>query len=312
VVQIDPIQARTISAEAAGHIAGATPITIPDPPGLTPQVADAINAQLESVNRPFLDGLRRNLRLRVQDRVVDGVPVVRIRPRKIHRSRRDVAGIWVHGGGFALLDARDYLAYRMAHDLGIVVYSVDYRRSPRAQFPVALDQTARVHRAVLRRYSAAVAAGSSAGANLLISGVLRARRRGGPLPRAVGLLEPAVDLRAVGDSYVANDGRDPLVTRQAITGLVAAYLGSTPAVLPEASPLLADFTAGFVPTIITSGTRDLLLSDAVRLHRTLLDAGVPADLRVFEGMGHAFAAVPGIPEGERAMAEVFGFLARHL
>jgi monoterpene epsilon-lactone hydrolase len=93
---------------------------------------------------------------------------------------------------------------------------------------------------------------------------------------------------------------------------VAAYLGSTPAVLPEASPLLADFTAGFVPTIITSGTRDLLLSDAVRLHRTLLDAGVPADLRVFEGMGHAFTGVPGIPEGEQAMAEVFGFLARHL
>jgi monoterpene epsilon-lactone hydrolase len=248
----------------------------------------------------------------VQDRVVDGVPVVRIRPRKIRRSRLDVAGIWVHGGGFALLDTRDHLAYRMAHDLGIVVYSVDYRRSPRAQFPVALDQTARVHRAVLRRYSAVVAVGSSAGANLLTSGVLRARRRGSPLPRAVGLLEPAVDLRAVGDSYVANDGRDPLVTRQAITELVAAYLGSTPAVLAEASPLLADFTAGFVPTIITSGTRDLLLSDAVRLHRALLDAGVRADLRVFEGMGHAFASVPGIPEGEQAVAEVFGFLARHL
>jgi monoterpene epsilon-lactone hydrolase len=71
-------------------------------------------------------------------------------------------------------------------------------------------------------------------------------------------------------------------------------------------------SCGFVPTIITSGTRDLLQSDAVRLHRVLLDAGVPADLRVFEGMWHAFTGVPGIPEGERAMAEVFGFLDRHL
>jgi hypothetical protein len=29
-------------------------------------------------------------------------------------------------------------------------------------------------------------------------------------------------------------------------------------------------------------------------------------------MWHAFTAVPGIPEGEQAMAEVFGFLDRHL
>jgi monoterpene epsilon-lactone hydrolase len=311
MVQISPIQAQTISAEAAAYIANTNPIAIPGP-ALTQQVADAINARLDAINGPLLDGLRRNLRLRVQDRVVDGVPVVRIRPRTIRRSRRDVAGIWLHGGGFALQTARDYLAYRMAHDLGIVVYSVDYRRSPRAQFPVALDQASRVHRAVLHRYPGVVAAGSSAGANLLVSSVLRARRRGGPPPRAVGLLEPAVDLRVIGDSYVADDGRDPLASRDTIAKLVAAYLGATPAVLPEASPLLADFAAGFVPTIITSGTRDLLLSDAVRLHRALLAADARADLRVFEGMWHAFTAVPGIPEGEQAMAEVFGFLDRHL
>jgi monoterpene epsilon-lactone hydrolase len=311
MMPIDPIQARTLSAEAAAFIANGSPVAIPGPV-LTQQVADAINAQLDAINTPLLAGLARNLRLRVHDRTVDGVRVVRIRPRRIRRSRRDTAGVWVHGGGFALLTARDYVAYRMAHDLGITVYSVDYRRSPRAQFPVALDQTARVLRAILRRYGEVVAAGSSAGANLLVTGVLRAQRRGGPLPRAVGLLEPAADLRAIGDSYVANDGRDPLVTRDAIGKLVAAYLGATPAVLPDASPLLADFSTGFVPTIITSGTRDLLQSDAVRLHRALLDAGATADLRVFEGMWHAFTDVPGIPEGEQAMAEVFGFLDRHL
>ncbi|MCO1657136.1 alpha/beta hydrolase [Pseudonocardia humida] len=311
MVQIDPVQAQTISAEAAAHIAANSPIAIPDPQ-LTQQFADQLNAQLDALNGPFLSALRRNLRLSVRGRAIDGVPVVRIRPRKIRRSRRDVAGIFVHGGGFALLNARDYVAYRMAHALGIVVYSVDYRRSPRAQFPVALDQTARVHRAILRRYDGVVAAGSSAGANLLVSSVLRARRRGGLLPRAAALLEPAVDLRAIGDSYVANDGRDPLASRDTILKFSSAYLGATPAVAPEASPLLADFGPGFVPTIITSGTRDLLQSDAARLHRALLRADVPADLRVWEGMWHAFAGVPGLPEGEQAMAEVFGFLDRHL
>ena len=33
-------------------------------------------------------------------------------------------------------------------------------------------------------------------------------------------------------------------------------------------------------------TRDVLLSDTVRMHTALLAAGVPAELRVFEAAGH--------------------------
>jgi epsilon-lactone hydrolase len=110
---------------------------------------------------------------------------------------------------------------------------------------------------------------------------------------------------------VANDGRDPLLSRDTRAKMSAAYLGATPAALPEASPLLADVHPGLAPTIITSGTRDLLQSDAVRLHRRLRDSGVPVRLRVWEGMWHAFESVPGLPEAEQNLAEVFTFLARH-
>jgi monoterpene epsilon-lactone hydrolase len=311
VVQVDPQQAQTISATAVDHLRANNPLAVPGPV-LTQQFADAVNAQLDALNRPFLDQLSQDLRLRVRTRRVAGVRVVVITPRRVRRRRRDVAGLYLHGGGFALLRARDYTAYRMAHDLGIVVHSVDYRRSPRARFPVALDQTTRVHRVLARRYRAVVAAGSSAGANLLVSAVQRGRTRGIRRPRAVGLLSPAADLRVVGDSAVANDGRDPLVSRDTLVTLSAAYLGATPATLPEVSPVLAEFHAGFPPTIITTGTRDLLLSDALRLHRRLRDSGVPARLRVREGMWHAFEGVPGLPEGEQNLAEVFTFLDRRL
>jgi acetyl esterase/lipase len=70
----------------------------------------------------------------------------------------------------------------------------------------------------------------------------------------------------MGDSYVANGGRDPLVTRDAITKFNAAYLGATSATDPQASPILADYRKRFVPTIITTGTRDLLQSDSVRFY----------------------------------------------
>jgi len=311
MVQVTGVEAQTISAEAVNHLRANNPIQIPGPT-LTQQFADALNAQLSAQLRPFLKQLRRNLQLDVKTRKVGRTPVVVITPSRVRRRRRDVAGFFAHGGGFALLDGHDYNAYRFAHDLGIVVYSVDYRRSPRARFPVALNETVAAYRAVARRYPTVVAAGSSAGANLVINTVLRTGRGRTRRPRAAGLFSPAVDLRAIGDSYVANDGRDPLLTRDTATKLWAAYLGATPATTPAASPLLADYRAGFVPTIVATGTRDLLLSDSVRFAATLRAAGAPVHLRVWEGMWHAFETVPGLPEGEQVMHEVFGFLDDHI
>jgi len=226
MVNVTGVEAQTISAEAVNHLRANNPIQIPGPT-LTQQFADALNAQLAAQLRPFLKQLRRDLRLDVKTRKVGGTPVVVITPRRVRRRRRDIAGFFAHGGGFALLDGHDYNAYRFAHDLGIVVYSVDYRRSPHARFPVALNETVAAYRAVARRYPRVVAAGSSAGANLLINTVLRSGR-GRTRPRATGLFSPAVDLRAIGDSYVANDGRDPLLSRDTASKLWAAYLGATP------------------------------------------------------------------------------------
>jgi monoterpene epsilon-lactone hydrolase len=67
-----------------------------------------------------------------------------------------------------------------------------------------------------------------------------------------------------------------------------------------------------VPTILTTGTRDLLQSDSVRLYWKLYGAGATVRLRVWEGMGHAFGSIPGLQEGEQNMREVFGFLEAHL
>ena len=103
-----------------------------------------------------------------------------------------------------------------------------------------------------------------------------------------------------------------MLTRDTWIKLIAAYLGSTPPGDPAASPILADLRPGFVPTMINTGTRDLLLSDSVRFHRTMRDAGLDVRLRVREGMWHAVESVPGVPEGDEAMCEVFGFLERHL
>ena len=52
---------------------------------------------------------------------------------------------------------------------------------------------------------------------------------------------------------------------------------------PHLSPIYGDFQ-GFPPTLLTTGTRDLFLSNTVRVHRKLREAGVGAQLEVYEGM----------------------------
>ena len=69
---------------------------------------------------------------------------------------------------------------------------------------------------------------------------------------------------------------------------------------PELSPLFGAFR-GFPTALIISGSRDLLMSDAIRLNQALLQAGVPSQLQVFEAMSHLMIWEP-IPEQEQAVA----------
>lgn len=79
---------------------------------------------------------------------------------------------------------------------------------------------------------------------------------------------------------------------------------------PYLSPLNGDFTKGFPPTILTTGTRDLLLSDTVRMHRALRRAGVAAELHVTEAGGHG-GFLGMAPEDHEIMAETRRFVQRH-
>ena len=120
---------------------------------------------------------------------------------------------------------------------------------------------------------AVIIGGASAGGNLAAALILRARDEGLPLPAAVVLMTPGADLTEAGDSHQTNLGLDPLIpgsSRQAFL----LYAAGEDLSHPYLSPLNGDFTKGFPPAILTTGTRDMLLSDTVLLHRALRRAGV--------------------------------------
>ena len=95
----------------------------------------------------------------------------------------------------------------------------------------------------------------------------------------------AFDLTGSGDSWQTNNGLDNLLDGSA-SPCIAIYAGDHDLREPYISPLFGDLR-GFPPSILLTGTRDMLLSDNVRMHRALRAAGVDAELHVWEAAGTA-------------------------
>jgi acetyl esterase/lipase len=201
------------------------------------------------------------------------------------------------------------LAKIRASDYGAEVYAVDYRLLPEHPFPAGLDDCVAAYTEILKHHDAGnlVLAGASAGGNLAAALALRARDERLPLPAAVLLLTPALDMTQSGDSYQTNRLLDVNLYGGGGDG-PALYAAGTDVMHPYVSPLFGDFTGGWPPTLLTTGTRDLLLSDTVRMHRALRRAGVRAELHVAEASPHGGFMGANAPEDAEVIAECRQFV----
>jgi len=185
------------------------------------------------------------------------------------------------------------------------VWSVDYRMPPDHPYPAALDDCIVAYRSLLEQRSPGeiVVSGGSAGGNLAAALLLRARDEGLPMPAGLILGTPEIDLTESGDSFNTNLGVDPSLRSLMPVNLL--YAAGHDLSHPYLSPLFGDL-AGLPPTILTTGTRDLYLSNTVRMHRALRAADVAAELHVTEAGPHT--GFPGGPEGEAIDREVRRFI----
>ncbi len=215
----------------------------------------------------------------------------------------------IHGG--ALIMGSGAVCRKMAmataalHQVRVV--TVDYRMPPDHPFPVGLDDCVAFYRMLLRDHAPGeiVVGGGSAGGNLTAAMLLKARDLGLPMPAGAVLSTPEVDLTESGDSFQVNAGIDAMGSLMQANLLYAAGESLSH---PYVSPLFGDFTKGFPPAIVSAGTRDMFLSNAVRLHRALRKAGVPAELHIVEAAVHG--AFGGAPEDAELAAEFKAFCER--
>ena len=265
-----------------------------------------------------LPKVREALGVAVERTSMGGVNVFIVTPKSIPPGNRDRVLMHLHGGVrvFNPGEAGTWEAVLMAGFGGFKVISVDYRMPPDFPFPAAQDDAVAVYRDMLKTTSAKNIGmfGTSAGGSLVLTTLLRAKMERLPMPAAIAPGTPTVDLTKTGDSLFTNAMIDNTLGTQDgfIRATALLYANGRDLKDPLLSPIYGD-VQGFPPTILTSGTRDLYLSNTVRMHRKLRAAGVEAVLQMWEGQSHAqYMRDISAPETKEYHDEIARFFDLHL
>jgi acetyl esterase/lipase len=247
----------------------------------------------------------------ITQHALSGASLYEVAPETLAPASDAFAIFYVHGGayihGAGLAGA--YMSQPLAGTAGLRAFCVDYRMPPDHPFPTGLEDCVEAYRWILDRYKPEniVIAGGSAGGGLAAAVVLKVRDLGLPMPGACILSTPEADLTESGDSFETNDTVD-VIGGHRLTESIALYADGHDLRDPYLSPIFGDFTKGFPPSILTTGTRDLFLSNTVLMHRALLRAGVEAELHVWEAMPHG--GFFGAPEDAEVLEQQASFIRK--
>lgn len=208
--------------------------------------------------------------------------------------------VYVHGGGFVLgnLDTHDRICRVLAQNAGVVVAAVDYRLSPEAKFPSAVEEVAAVasylheqgarHGVDGERLSFA---GDSGGAHLGLAATmyLRTERGGSGFVKCCLLyygwfgLADSSSMRLLGGPWDGLTEADWQFYRQLYANDSAELERS-----PYANLFLNDMTRDMPACYIAAAEYDPLRDDSATLAAICEQYGVPSRYEVFEGVIHAF------------------------
>lgn len=225
--------------------------------------------------------------------------------------------LFLHGGGYAsgsIASHRTMVAEagRMA---GMRTLAPEYRLAPENPFPAALHDALAAYRFLLSsgiEPGRIVIGGDSAGGGLTLAMLISLRDAGDALPAAAWCISPWTDLEMTGRSIAGKADVDPMIQREYLQDLAAAYLGGGSARNPLISPLHANLRR-LPPLLIQVGSAETLLDDSVRLAGAAGAADVAVRLEVYPEMIHVWPLFhQRLAAGRRALESAGRFMREHV
>lgn len=205
-------------------------------------------------------------------------------------ERRQGVLLYLHGGGYTSGDM-EYakgVGTTLAVESGTKVFAPAYRLAPEHRFPAALEDSLEAYYYLISKgYSPdkITLVGESAGGGLCYALALRLRELGKQLPSGIIAISPWTDMKASGQSYKDNEAVDPSISRKLLEFYATSYTDDRDN--PLVSPLYADLT-GMPPSLIFVGGDEIMLDDAVQLHKRLKEQGNETHLIIKPQRWHAY------------------------
>ena len=221
------------------------------------------------------------------------------------------SGVYVIGSAMATVP----LVGELVRRTGVRAITLDYRLAPEHPYPAAVDDARAAYEGLLGQGvdpGRIVLAGESAGGGLAVAVLLAAREAGLPMPSCLYLMSPYADLTLSGESLVARESLDPILTPEGLRVRAPEYLGGADAADPLISPIFGDLS-GLPPLLIQVGSHEILLSDALRLAARAATSDVAVTLEVTPGAPHVFQGFGGLlDEAAAALGRASDFMKAQL
>ncbi len=244
---------------------------------------EEIRAETTSNFAPAVERAIERHAIAREDIEVAGIPCEHICSTRTQTSTGTL--VYLFGGGFIVGCPYSDLPIigALAEFCHVDVIAPKYSLAPEHPAPAAINDCMNVYREVAQSsVGRLLLAGESAGGNLALLVAQSAVNKNIRAPDAMGLLSPATDLRPDSYLYEPNYTRDPTLSQLILADVLAAYLPGIDPKDPLVSPIFGNMR-GLPPTIITTGTRDLLLAMCLRTARAMHRASVDVDTRDWNG-----------------------------
>jgi acetyl esterase/lipase len=192
------------------------------------------------------------------------------------------------------------------------VISIACRLAPEHRFPAGVEDMLVAYRWARENAQGfgapawrAAVGGDSMGGNFAAVVAQKMRRLKEPEPELQLLVYPALDLASESPSMTVYADAWPL-SRADMQWFMGHYMGPGDAPGdPRLSPLRATDLSGLAPAVIATAGFDPLADQGEAYARRLRQAGVFADLRVYDTLAHAFTAYTGlVPAADLACRDI--------
>ncbi|WP_054308038.1 alpha/beta hydrolase [Mesorhizobium sp. 1M-11] len=245
-------------------------------------------------------------RFDITTRSVAGFPVYDIAPKS--GSGRRI--LYLHGGAY-VFEITTYhwaLIAEMAERLGFGVTVPIYPIAPEHDFHDMFGMVGAVYREMLEETAAEdiIFMGDSAGGNMAVVLTMMMAEEGLPTPGSHVLISPGLDMSLANPEVFEAEQHDPWLGIPGGLEAVRLYGAGMDRSDWHISPIYGDLTV-LPPTLLLTGSHDLLTPDNLIFADKARAAGVEIELVHEEGMFHVWPLI-NMPEARRARDRMVAFL----